>query len=159
MAAQGKPGISIVSPALNRFPSAPCLCVRVSVQPPRGQPQQVSPPHPGTGRHTAVHTCADAPVRGVPYRVLIVHSNLVLQEQLHGLLVPGARGPVQGHPAHLPGGEQSVRCQLPAWPTPSLPPVSPVAGQLVCRVEGIVQALVTRGQDPNPTQALSSSFT
>lgn len=72
------------------------------------------------------------------YRVPVVHSGTMLQEQPHSLLMPSTCSPVQGHSPHLPGGEGTCHSTLPSWsPAPSL------LRQLACREEGLLVALVT----------------
>lgn len=73
-----------------------------------------------------------------PYRICVVHSGPMLQEQPHSLLMPSTCSPVQGHSPHLPGGEGTRHSTLPGRPpAPSLP------RQLACREEGLLVALVT----------------
>ena len=73
-----------------------------------------------------------------PYRVHVVHSGPMLQEQPHSLLMPSTCSPVQGHSPHLPGREGTCHSTLPGWP-----PASSLLRQLACREEGLLVALVT----------------
>lgn len=84
-----------------------------------------TPPRPWdtqTDRHAHRHRGA---CMRVPYRILVVHSSLVFQEQPHSWLVPRARSPVQGHPAYLPGGTGELEAPAACLASPPLPPSPP----------------------------------